>query len=336
MEYCYTNSNSLFKRYSKLLTWFSRTQLGRDYLGISNDHKDIALLLPNGYHRKDEKTYQGIIYSGNKFEKKLYPALATIEKYRIWFDSIEQIKEAFLFGLNLRGLGLLPKEALLLKFNQSTFYPNASAVSGGVGRGAVNETWATIRSGAGNETEVTASVTHALLSSGTTNQWQYLRRVITQFDTSSLTSSATITGGSNTWGLYISSVTDLYSQTIRMVESTPASATSLANSDYAQVGTTAQSATEKTLASMTVSAYNNLTLNTTGDGNISKTGITKFGARYLSDINNAQPTWQNTVNGNYVWQSEAGANPAKLVVNFTLPDTSVRKLGSLNMMGIGN
>ena len=301
--------NDYFKQNQKGLLKLANSEIGREFLGIK-DKAPIVKITSGSYHQLmdfvgDKPVIKATFFAGDiKIAKDLLPYFRREQEYQRLTDrqALFHYSQVYL--------------------NVTTFNPTSTAVSGGVGRGNVpQEAWTTIRSGAGNETEVTASVTHAIVSGGATDQWTYLRRVITLFDTSSLTADATITAGVNTWGLYVVSVADNFVQTIRMVTTTPASNTALVNADYAQAASSdvTQTTAEKTLASMTTSAYNDLTLNSTGDGNISKTGITKFGARYLSDINNTQPTWSASVNGNYVWQSEAGANPARLVVTYTLP-----------------
>lgn len=323
MELCNTtNPDSLFHKYGNLVTWFANTQLGRDYLSIPNSLSYIGKLTANSYHeileRSNKITARATLYSSDRYYKKLGLALQTIDDIQGYIGNFNQAKEALAHYLGLRQSFLFPS----VMYDTTNFFSSASGVSGAVGREAVDQTWANIIAGAGNATDVAAGANHYMQSSGTSNQWAYLRRVITMFNTASLTSAATITAGSNTWGLYISAVpSNFFTQTIRMVQSTPASTTGLANADYGQVGSTAQSNTDLALASMTTSQYNNLTLNTTGDGNISKTGVTKFGARFVSDITGTPPTWSGGQTTYYTFSTEAGANPPKLVVTYTLPAT---------------
>ena len=56
------------------------------------------------------------------------------------------------------------------------------------------------------------------------------------------------------------------------------------------MGTTKQ-ATNRTIASITTGIYNDWTLNATGEGNIIKDGITKFGFRIEADRADIEPTW---------------------------------------------
>lgn len=180
----------------------------------------------------------------------------------------------------------------------STFYPeggpNPEAIDGSTGRGGVDETWGTIKGSAGNESSDSATtITQAILASTTTNQWEIMRRSVFLFDTRSLDDGWTISAA--TMGLVITSVTDDFSDSLSMVTTTPASDTALVDADF-NVGnwTTTKQATDLTLAGLTAdsSTYNDFTLNSTGRGNISLDGVTKFGIRNTSENDSGtQPGW---------------------------------------------
>src|SRR3989344_239138 len=73
-----------------------------------------------------------------------------------------------------------------------------------------------------------------------------------------------------------------------VVTVTPASNTAIVAGDYDQVGSTEQvdSGQRKDITSISTSAYLDFTLNATGQGNVSKTGVSKFGLREGHDITN--------------------------------------------------
>lgn len=167
----------------------------------------------------------------------------------------------------------------------TTFYPAAGAnspVDGVVVRSGVDETFANIRTGSGtsnNDTSSTANVAY-LLSSTTSNQFSTLQRGIFCFDTSAIGAEGTISDG--TFSLYGNTVVDTFggaNPDIDVVSSAPAATNDLANSDYTytQFGTTVFAAIA--LGSISTSGYNDFTLDTNGQANISKTGISKFGTR---------------------------------------------------------
>ena len=216
----------------------------------------------------------------------------------------------------------------LMTDTTTTFYPNANvettSVDGYVERINVTpESWSTLRSGAG--TSRSDSLPENLVAFSATNMnslWRSLRRTISLFDTSAIGSTSTITSAALSH--YVSSDTiELVSgdPTISIYGSTPASNTSLANSDYGQTGTTAF-ATAIAMSAISGDAYSGWPLNETGLGNISKIGITKTSLKNSNwDALNIAPTWSSSALCNFVIFSadEAGsAQDPKLVVDYTV------------------
>lgn len=147
----------------------------------------------------------------------------------------------------------------------TTFYPDpnpeTTTVDGFAARDGIDETFATIRAGAGTASNDTAGTQlDVLLSESTTaSQYDILRRAFLLFDTSSI-GGDTIDSG--TCGTYASLIQDSIGEACAMslVTTTPASNTAIANSDYGNVGDTKQ-ATDYTFASAGTSQYNTHTLN---------------------------------------------------------------------------
>jgi hypothetical protein len=182
----------------------------------------------------------------------------------------------------------------------STFYPDSSVESTSVDGDVSNDTttdWSSIRDAA-TGTEATPSGTTARVAIRThtvASDYIQYRRGYTLFDTSSLGDTDTI--DSATYALVVTTKTDQLggSGEIALVESAPASNTDLVTADYTtgvEIGTTKQAA-NLTIASITAdsSTANTWTLNATGEGNISLTGITKFGVRVERDRADSEPTW---------------------------------------------
>ena len=199
-------------------------------------------------------------------------------------------------------------------------HPETTSVDGATGRRSVDEAWATIRAGGGNysgDAETSNVIVAEVTSHTTLNNWQNIIRSIYLFDTSALGANVNISSG--TFSFFVVSKDDSFSQSISLVNSTPASNTSLADSDYGNVGTT-QQATDVTIASITASAYNTWSLNATGLASISKTGITKFGLRTSGDRTNTEPTWvsaaESRINGNLADTAGTGSDP-KLEITYT-------------------
>lgn len=183
--------------------------------------------------------------------------------------------------------------------------------------------WATIRAAAGtsasdNGTSDNCTGYQCYTAS---NRWREMYRSIFLFDTSGIGAGATI--NSAVMSLYGFSKSDGSSSTpdIDVYTSTPASNTSLANGDYAQIGTTSQTGSPITYASWTNSGYNDFTFNGTGRGNISLTGVSKFGCRNASyDVANVLPAWVSSQTSSFqcYYADQTGtSNDPKLVVDYT-------------------
>ena len=181
----------------------------------------------------------------------------------------------------------------------STFFPDAdietNTVDGVTIRGGVTDIWADLRAGAGTSAADAAAddrITH--LNMNAASQWTKMSRGVFTFNTGpTIGDSDSI--DSSTLGLVATErVQGIGGQSIRLVifVTPPASETALASGDHvATRWGTAEQATDRTLAGLTVNSvdYNDWTLNATGLTNISKTGITKFGFRFVSDADNADP-----------------------------------------------
>ena len=182
-------------------------------------------------------------------------------------------------------------------FSTLTQYPSSigtnNPTDGSMAQDTDNSTWATIQSGAGNYKDDTSIGVGIVIGSGTNmNTWIYLSRATFCFDTSALTSSAIIS--SAILSLYGTNKSDGFTYpttpNINIYASTPASTSSLATSDFTQIGSTALCDTPITYAGFSTSGYNDFNLNANGIKNINKTGISCFGARNVNyDVNNTPP-----------------------------------------------
>lgn len=212
-----------------------------------------------------------------------------------------------------------------------TVYPDANpettSVDGKVGRGLVSESWATIRAGAGNDKDDSAGTSGLLVQirpASATNMFAFLYRSILLFDTSALGAGVTISAA--TVSLYVASKSDTagLAPSSDIYTSTPASNTALAISDFSQIGSTSQTGSAKPYASHTVGAYNDFTLNAAGLGNVSTSGVSKFGWRFSTyDVDGTSPTWTSGTPTSLVIASAADTagttNDPKLVVTYALP-----------------
>lgn len=203
----------------------------------------------------------------------------------------------------------------------ATYYPDAheetSSVDGYVRRSGVDETLATIRGDAGtsHNDELTWMAIH-LWASTTTNQFKLLTKNIMLFDTSGLPDTAIISAATlSVYGEATGSGLGKFDHHI--CASTPASNTDLVNADYGELGSTSfgSYAFDDHLTD-----YNNIALNASGIANISKTDISKFGARSSWDISGSfGGVWVSGAETKLVsWTAERGTGfKPKLVVTYT-------------------
>lgn len=211
-----------------------------------------------------------------------------------------------------------------------TVYPDAgsgaTSVDGFVGRNGVDETFATIRAGAGTVNNPSNEFLNVnVIGSATNDQYSSLARSIMTFDTSSLTADATIS--SATLSIYGRTRIDTSSNnpTMDIYASTPAADNNLENADYGQVGTVSQTGSPLTYASYATEVYNDFTFNATGRGNIDKTGVSTFGVRNENyDVAGVAPTWNTSTVYNttgYTADTAGTTKDPKLVVEYTTPVT---------------
>jgi len=156
-------------------------------------------------------------------------------------------------------------------------------------------------------------------------------RAIMLFDTSDLTSSANVSAA--TLSLYEKAGADTLSLSANIYTSTPASNTAIVGDDYDQCGTVAQSDSPMTFATFySSSAYKDWAFNSTGVGNVSKTGISKFSWRITADAANSAPPGETPAD-NYIdahSSDQTGtANDPKLVVTYTAGYTPGSLVGKI-------
>jgi len=267
----------------------------------------------------------------NKFSKRLYYAFKPIwYVFHAWDMCINALR--------------LPQ--LNLGFDTLTVYPDAHPETTSVD-GRVSHDY-----GAGNPQEwsvlIVATGTSftddggengggmvAWKTGSVIDRWQFLFRSIFLFDTSSIPDNDTIS--SATLSIYGNGKVDAQSNApdINIYSSAPASNTALAGGDYDSFGSTAFS-TAITYANWS-SSYNVFSFNANGIANISKTGVSKFGARNANyDVSGTKPAWGygggtyaetwTEIKAFFAEQTGTSQDP-KLVVEYT--STSIKSINGL-------
>lgn len=216
--------------------------------------------------------------------------------------------------------------------DSATFYPDAhaevSSVDGYVIHQQDAQTWATIQGGAGTSAydSLTTPFYAEVRSSTTTNTWLMIMRVIILFDTSGLPDTAVISAA--TLAVYGTSKADPVPWNIDacVYASAPASNVALAAGDYDSLETTELSDVITYANWLIANPYwNTFTLNATGRGLISLTGVSKFGLReHTHDAHNSEPAYASNKDsylGCYSSDKGNGYKPT-LVVTYTTPKPS--------------
>lgn len=322
-------SKEWFLEHQKKLLWLANTYLGKRLFRIHKDcprGRRIIKLLPNCYTWDNEDgTVSTDFRTHDKFAKRLYYGLKPL-----WY--------ALHFWDWLFADRYYPE--LSFEFDTLTAYPAAGAVSpcdGYVVRSGVNETFTGIRSGAGTSAvnSISDFIT-SLYGSTTSNQYERIRRAIYMFDTSSTPDEAVIrTGVFSIFGtgkVNTLSLSDSHGG-CGIGSVNPAATNDLVAADYniANWGSD-RYATDIGYAAWSITSYNDFTFNATGIAAISKTGITKIGARSAVDIDNGTPNWvssgQYRLQGDYADQTGTSQDP-KLVVTYSATHEILVNIDSL-------
>jgi len=178
-----------------------------------------------------------------------------------------------------------------------------------------NASWSTCRSAATGSVASDSSSTFDLR----VNTNYRIARLFTLFDTSALTAAATISAAD--LSLYKTTgdgQDDAGGKSVYVIQTTPASNTALTTSDFDDVGST--SGGSSAVSSGWINAttgYQTVSLNATGIGWISKTGITKLGLRGSYDFDNVTPGSRLHINDLGTSEQSGTTQDPKLVVTYT-------------------
>lgn len=203
----------------------------------------------------------------------------------------------------------------------STFYPNASpestSVDGRAGRDTnTGETWTATRTGSGTiSDDNTTQNDHAQIFASGSRRLFYRGHFI--FDTSAIPDGDTIDSGTISFYDDGTRVDGATGGGLALVESTSASNTSIVNSDYSNYNTTRLADTDIDYTSHTLNAYADMTLNSSGLSNISKTSVSKFATINSLDLDNSDPggSYNSAFSGYFADQTGTTQDPKLVVVH---------------------
>lgn len=289
------NEDVWFKRYQPLLLWMCEHPDGRKLLRL--DQTDIGEIhaIAKNYVSHDEYVVDGgELRCVTTRDFRVGAKWGNLVRFQWeWFCELAAEYNYELASVGLRNpfsIGFQPGLAYLTL----TAYPDpnveTTSCDGFTWRNVAAESFATIRSSAGNyaaDSDANANTMYIQTPDGRAN-WVILGRGITLFDTSSLGASATVSAA--TLGMCSDSkVGDITGSEMTITSATTASNTALANGDYQDTytnGTTDFASARIAYASWVSDSatYNTFTLNASGYGAVSKTGISKYAWRYGWDF----------------------------------------------------
>lgn len=211
-----------------------------------------------------------------------------------------------------------------------------SPVDGYVERNGVNETFGTIRAGAGVSASATTAnqINAGLYASATTDQFARMIRSFFCFDTSVLPDTATITAATFSF-VATAKFNEIGSPAVHLAGGTLGSTADVTTSDYGGIARTTFGNIAYASITADASTYNAITLNSDGLAAISKTGITTFSNQTDWDINNNFTGAWSSGGGSQVsiYYADQGITVApKLTITYTEGSSGPRKLA---MMGVG-
>jgi hypothetical protein len=283
-------------------------------------NRDIVRLQPNHYVAVySDDMFIADFRTHDKYAKRLYYAFYPVWlAMHVWDLLADKALPELSFGFGT-----------LVKWPDAA--PSVTTVDGMIRRAGTNEAFNTIHDSTGTTAfGSTATTGFAALFSGTT-AYNELDRSIFLFDTSQLGANSQINNAiMSLWCTSRAQNWVLNDWTIDIFTSTPASNTSLATGDYLQVGTASQTTGALLYSSVVINKYIEWDLSSTGKGNISKTGVTKFGCREATyDAPNIAPAYEASktmeFRGNYA-DLAGTVNDPKLTVIYTSSNFITNKL----------
>ena len=314
-------SGAWFARHQRALLWLlAAPVLGRWFKWVLciRPHDvgyrgRIVQLLPHAYVVDNgDGTRTGDFRTHEKFGKRLYYAFRPL-----WWSL--HAWDALIAN------PLVP--ALNAGFDTLTVYPDpgtgATTCDGVIWRNGVDESFATIRAGAGNGV-VTGGAEDQLAylaASTTSNQFAQMWRGFVGFDTSALTSSAAVSAAG--LSLWVTAAQNGLGAggNAHVAGATPATANTLSTSDFGNVQRTSFGSVS--VGGITTGTYTEWSLNATGRAAVSTTGVTNLSLQTEHDLNG---TFGGTWSSGTLVQVQAyhadqtgSANDPKFVVTYTVP-----------------
>ncbi len=255
------------------------------------------------------------IWDSNHAKRKVEAVTVDMERNAGGYTLTKHISAAFFAGATYP----------VFTDTTNTFYPDydpeTTSVDGLVyDNNPGSRSWASMRAATGDGAQPSVAFNNSpyIQTSPTTNLYVQLWRDVFLFDTSSIPDSDIITTA--TLSLYGDVAGNQLGSSVTIVQPNPTSNTDLVAGDF-DVSThwtmTQQNTADISYGSWVAGGYNTFALSATGLGNISKTGISNFGAVSNWDRDNTAPTWAASKDdyvGMYFADQAGTSQDPKLVV----------------------
>lgn len=206
-----------------------------------------------------------------------------------------------------------------------------------------NSSWATIRDGAGDARNIaTADLYMVYIQEGSSSDYEEIARTGHIFDTSALSYFDDITAA--TYKVYGTGKQDNLNggvtPTINAYAGNFVADNNVAQTDYANMGTTALCDTAITYAGWNTAGYNEFALNATGLAAIDVSNVTKLALREATyDVADSAPgsAGGGDISGFKMYQSENGSNEPTLSITYTPSNiASLASVDDVNVSLVGS
>ncbi len=310
-----------FEYYQTMLLQMVNTDFGREIFQIPRWIPYIVNIRKNCFHY-----YLG----GNVFEAEFYSDARYANIVRANWDVFSSYARYFQSENRYASASPMARYALSVVASTLTAFPQADvATTAFDGRtlwiGTQDTIGNVVAKNGTNSDSNTTDISPIIEAGSTTNKYDRLDRGEMLFDTSTLTSSATLSAVMFSFvaagkGNGMSGQTSNNSK-LNIVASAPSSNTAASNGDFQAMLSTVfgQSDTQQNTST---SVYNDITLDANGLANVSKTAVSKYGARLGWDINATDSglSWSSGAFQRHgMVSADAGGSSPKLTVTYTLP-----------------
>lgn len=340
-------SKDTFEKHQNLLLFCANKKWLRWLLGLNRlpeniKKKHFCQITPSSVHWIKSVNKKGVPMIGSacftrqRFAEALAYNLSPFVYFQMGKKTVWHLSPVGILGM--LAMVLVPKVGFLGFVGTVTDF--FSGAGDGYAYRIANQTWPNLRAGTGtghDNTAVTGNFGYMQCGSSL-NVFAAIARSFLPFDTSALTSGATVSAA--TVNVYGSAKVSTIDHNLVIDKTAPASTTVLANTDYdsSHHSFVLQSDTQILCSAWNTAGYNAFPLNATGLSNINTTGVTEFGGKLDVDLSDTVPSWTGAAEsyGQCHFSEETGtANDPYIEITYTVTIIPSFTKATLLLMGVG-